>query len=271
LSARLGTETEHLLGDKALKTLRLSQEARGKLLEDYKCLPRSVESIPREWEKWLKGGQPTLAVTFDQEAAAENPKAVHLSVLHPLVRQAARSLQLDEPAYASLAVQTAEIPPGDYRFALYRWKKHGVKLDEVLVPVASPPAVADRLLALLQSATATEHAALLLQAEVDELDAQHHTKWTSAQANHIAENRQQVEHRIQSLTVSHRARCKAIEDQIARATNDKIQLMKQSELSRANADFSRRMEELQQAASSGDIHATAVLLGTISVRHEGGT
>ena len=271
LSARLGTETEHLLGDKALKTLRLSQEARGKLLEDYKCLPRSVESIPREWEKWLKGGQPTLAVTFDQEAAAENPKVVHLSVLHPLVRQAARSLQLDEPAYASLAVQTAEIPPGDYRFALYRWKKHGVKLDEVLVPVASPPAVADRLLALLQSATATEHAALLLQAEVDELDAQHHTKWTGAQANHIAENRQQVEHRIQSLTVSHRARCKAIEDQIARATNDKIQLMKQSELSRANADFSRRMEELQQAASSGDIHATAVLLGTISVRHEGGT
>ena len=164
---------------------------------------------------------------------------------------------------------TAEIPPGDYRFALYRWRKHGVKLDEVLVPVASAPAAEDMLLALLQSATETECATLLPQADFDKLDAQHHTKWTDAQANHIAENRQQVEHRIQSLTVSHRARCKAIEDQITHATNDRIQLMKHSELARANADFNRRMEELQRAAGSGDIHATAVLFGTITVRDEG--
>ena len=145
-----------------------------------------------------------------------------------------------------------------------------MKLDEVLVPVASAPAVEVRLLALLQSATEAECATHLPQADFDTLDAQHHTKWTGAQANHIAENRQQVEHRIQSLTVSHLARCKAIEDQIACATNDKIQLMKQSELSRANADFSRRMEELRRAASSGDIHATAVLFGTITARDEGG-
>lgn len=268
LSARLGTETEHLLGDKALKTLRLSQEARVKLLQDYKGLPRSAESIPREWEKWLKAGQPTLAVTFDQEAATENPKAVHLSVMHPLVRQAARSLQFDEPVYAKLAVQTAEIPMGDYRFAVYRWKKHGVKLDEVLVPVASDPAVEEILLALLQTVTEAERATPLPQSEFDTLDSQHHAKWTGAQSNHIAENRQQVEQRIQSLTVSHRARCKAIEDQIARATNDKIQLMRQSELVRANADFNRRLEELQQAASSGDIHASAVLFGTITITRE---
>lgn len=266
LAARLGTETEHLLGDKALKTLRLSQEARVKLLEDYKCLPRSAESIPREWEKWLKGGQPTLAVTFDQETAAESPRAVHLSVMHPLVRQAARSLQSDEPAYAKLAVQTSEIQSGEYRFALYRWKKHGVKLDEVLVPVASDPVVEDTLLALLQTSTEDERASLLPQSYFDELDAQHHAKWTAAQSNHIAENRQQVEQRIQSLTVSHRARCKSIDDQIARATNDKIRLMRQSELARANADFNRRMEELQEAAGSGDIHAAPILFGTLTAR-----
>jgi len=269
LTARLGTETEHLLGDKALKTLRLSQEARITLLEDYKCLPRSAESIPREWEKWLKGGQPTLAVTFDQDAAAENPKAVHLSVLHPLVRQAARSLQLDEPAYASLSVRTAELPPGEYRFAIYRWKKHGVKLDDVLVPVASVPVLEDRLLVLLQSATEAECTIQMSQADFDTLDAQHHAKWIGEQANRIDENRQQVEHRIQSLTASHRARCKTIGDKIASATNDKIRLMKHSELSRANVDFSRRMEELQQAATSGDIHSTVVLFGTITVTDEG--
>lgn len=269
LSALLGGETGHLLGEKHLKTLRLSQDARVKLLEDFNHLPRSAEPIAREWEKWLKGGQPTLAVTFDQEAAAGNPKAVHLSVTHPLVRQAAHFLQLDEPAYAALTVQGVAVPPGAYGFAIYRWKKCGVKLDEVLVPVVSDVAVENGLLALLQSVTESEHATLPAQADFDALDTQHHAKWTAAQANHIAENRQQVEHRIQSLTVSHRARCKAIEDQIARATNDKIRLMRESELSRANADFTRRMAELQQAAGSGDIHASAVLFGTITVTKEG--
>jgi len=105
--------------------------------------------------------------------------------------------------------------------------------------------------------------------EFETLDEQHHSKWTMAQADHIAENRQQVEFRIQSLTVSHMARCKAIEDHINRANNDKIRLMKQSELGRANADFNRRMQELEQAANSGDIHAMPIVFGTITVKNEG--
>ena len=94
----------------------------------------------------------------------------------------------------------------------------------------------------------------------------HHSKWVVAQANHIAENRQQVEYRIQSLTASHKARCKIIEDQLNRTTNDKIRLMRQSELGRANVDFTPRMAELEQASGSGDIHAMPVLFGTILIK-----
>ncbi|MBE0448762.1 MAG: DEAD/DEAH box helicase family protein, partial [Actinobacteria bacterium] len=122
LATRLGSESEHLLGDKPLKTLRLSQGARNKLLDDYKRLPRSIEPTARDWEKWLKGAQPTLSVTFDQEAAAENPKAVHLSVLHPLVRQAARFLELDDPVYVTFAVNNSELPLSEHHFAIYRWR-----------------------------------------------------------------------------------------------------------------------------------------------------
>ena len=269
LSAKLGTETEPLLGEKALKTLRLSQEVRGKLLEDFKHLPRSTEPITREWEKWLKGGQPTLAVTFEQDTASENPKAVHLSVMHPLVRQAAHALQIDKPVYSSLAVQSTDVPAGEYRFALYRWQKHGVKLDETIIPVSSNPVFEGELLTLLQSAVESEDNKLPAQIDFDALDAKHHSKWIAAQSNHIADNRKQVEHRIQSLNVSHRARIKAIEDQVDRSTNDKIRLMRQGELARANVDFNRRMEELQRAAGSGDIHASAVLFGTIAVSNEG--
>ena len=131
LAARLGSDTDHLLGEKPLKTLRLSQEARSTLLDDFRRLPRSTEPVAREWEKWLKGAQPTLAVTFDQETAAENPKAVHLSVMHPLVRQAARFLEITRAGVLHAEVQSAEIPPGDYHFGVYRWRKQGVKPDEV--------------------------------------------------------------------------------------------------------------------------------------------
>jgi ATP-dependent helicase HepA len=267
LAGRLGTETEYFLGERSLKTLRLSQDARASLLEDFRRLPRSLEPVPREWEKWLKGSQPILSVTFEQEAAADNPKAHHLSVLHPLVRQAASFQQLTEPSYCSVAAKSSEISSGNYRFALYRWTKHGVKTDEEIVAVASNPEIESAVMTLLQSATELNGGQHLASTDFDDLDARHYAKWTAAQASHIADNRQQVEHRIQSLTVSSLGRTKAIEEQIARATNDKIRLMKQSERARATAEFSRRSAELQKAANSGDIHSTAIVFGTLTIAH----
>jgi hypothetical protein len=93
----------------------------------------------------------------------------------------------------------------------------------------------------------------------------HHAKWTAAQATHIAQNQELAEHRVQSLTVSHRARVRALEDQILKATNEKIRIMKQSELARANADFDRRVAELREAGNTGDIRAAPVLFGTVMV------
>lgn len=265
LEAKLGSGTEHLLGEKPPKTLRLNQEARAQLLQDFKQLPRSIEPMSREWEKWLKGTNPTLQVTFDQEVAASNPKIVQLTVLHPLVRQAAYFLDITTPTYFTFATQSTEVPPGTYHFVLYRWVKYGVRPDQTLIAVVDEPRLEAALMELLRNADNPSAAPLPDAATCDALDARHYSRWAEAQANHIAENRQLVEHRIQSLTVSHRVRCKALQDQVQRATNEKIRLMKESELVRANADFSRRMSELQQAANTGDVRATAVVFGTISV------
>ena len=186
LAARVGQDIEHILGDKPLRTLRLGQEARSKLLDDYKRLPRSIEPVAREWEKWLKGSAPTLSVTFDQEASAENPKAVHLSVVHPLVRQAARFLEIREPKFFSFTAESTELPPGTHPFALYRWVKHGVRPDEVLVTVVDAPKLEEALLPLLRAAAPSLDPPLGTTA-CDALDARHHEKWREAQANHIAE------------------------------------------------------------------------------------
>ena len=269
LAARLGADGEHLLGEKPLKTLRLSQEARSSLLDDFRRLPRSIEPVAREWEKWLKGAQPLLSVTFDQDTAAGNPKAVHLTVAHPLVRQAAGYLDLTNPKYCALAARSSKVASGTYHFALYRWAKHGIKPDESLVAVGDDAQLEAALFDLLPVASESVGAALPDGATCDALDARHHAKWSEAQASHMAQNRELAEHRVQSLAASHRARCKAIEDQVRRATNEKIRVMKESELARANADFNRRFDELRRAANSSDIRAIPVVFGTIAVTGEG--
>lgn len=265
LARRLGSETDHLLGEKPLKTLRVNQLARALLLDDFRRLPKSNEPIAREWEKWLKGSQPTISVTLDQQTAADNPKALHLTVVHPLVRQAAHALEAVSSQSCAVTLESADLPAGSHPFAIYRWSMHGVKPDRMLVPVADNSALESTLLSVLQNAHSVDGGSPPAPADKELLDTRHHAKWAEAQAQHIADNQQLVELRVQSLSVSHRARCKAIEDQLARATNDKIRLMKESELARAQVDFERRMVELKRAAVTGDVRVSPVVFGTVTV------
>ncbi len=262
MAARQGDDTQHILGGKPLKTLRLNQEAREVLLTDYRRLPRITEPVARQWDKWLKGNQPTLSVTFDQETAAENPKVVHLSVLHPLVRQAAQSMEITKPRYCALSARSNEVPPGTHEFAIYRWKKRGIRPDELLVAVADDPQLEALLFDLLRSAIDSDVSPLPKPGSFEE---KHYERWRAARNKYIAENRQFVEYQTHSLKVSHRARRKSIEEQLAYATDDKIRLMRESELNRANTDFNRRAEELRQSVRTADILTALVVFGTLSV------
>lgn len=264
LKARTGSDHDHLLGDKPLKTLRLGQGARSTLLSDFKQLKRSTDLISKAWEKWLKGGNPSIAVTFDQTTASDVLKVTHLMVLHPLVRQAAWFLETNDAMQCTLQASDG-LPPGVHRFALYRWRKFGIKPDEELVAVADDPVVEAGLMKVLHTAIEPIDPHTTPSRDFDDLDALHHAKWTAAQANHIAQNHELAEHRVQSLTVSHRARVRALEEHITKATNEKIRIMKQSELARANADFDRRVADLREPGNTGDIRAVPVLFGTVVV------
>ena len=264
LAERLESDVEHILGSGPAKTLRLNQDQRNALLLDF-GKRRPSEPTEREWDKWLRGHSPTLPVTFDQDAAAEDRKCVHLSVLHPLIRQAAKFFDRETPQHCSVMIEDSDLPPGIYPFSVYRWTKHGVRDDELLVAVADKPEIEAAILGALPIA-ANGAERIAEQSVFDALDDRHHAKWASAQAEHLEANRQLVEHRIQSLSISHRARVKAIEEQIERATNEKIKIMRTGELVRANADFERRMAELEKAASAGDIRTNPIVFGSAEVR-----
>lgn len=264
LTERLSSESDRLLGSGPSKTLRLNQDQRTILLADF-GKRRASEPIEREWEKWLKGHSPNLAVTFDQEVAVQERGSVHLSVLHPLVRQAARYLSIETPKYCSVAISSDDLPKGMHPFAVYRWSKHGLRDDEALIAVSNDEEIENVVLDALPTLSDLD-AELPDRATFDALDARHHDKWARAQVQHVDANRRLVEHRIQSLAVSHDARVRVIEDQIARATNGKIATMRQGELARAQADFEHRMVGLKQAAGSGDIRANPMVFGLLEVK-----
>jgi superfamily II DNA or RNA helicase len=121
LARRLGAAHDVLLGDGPLKTLRLSLEARAALASDIRHAARTSDDAARDWERWLKGSSPTLPVTFDQETAVQHRSVAHLSLTHPLVRQAAAFFTRTEPAEAHLMLVDPNVSPGVIRFAIYRW------------------------------------------------------------------------------------------------------------------------------------------------------
>ena len=254
-----------LLGKSALKTLRLNQKVRARLLDDFGRLSRSTDPVVRQWEKWLKGADPSLSVTFDQEAAAAKPDTVHLNVLHPLVRQAARNQERSEVAHVSLTASSDCLPAGKHPFVLYRWRKVGIRPDATLVPVSTDAGIDGALMSLLAEAEDARDETAVEEATLNEIDRRHHGEWSVARTHHMAENREIVQHRLHSLNVSHQARRGLLEDQIEHATNERIHRMKVAELERAAYDFEKRVAELERAADGADIHVAQVVAGILEV------
>lgn len=267
LQKRCDKEQELVLGEKPLKTLRLAQESRGSLLRDFQQLPRQNTSVYREWENWLKGGSQHLPITFESDCAMQHPEAAFIMPLHPLVKQATLSFDAKQRVITNLKVASNEIPAGRYEFAIYQWRFHGIREDLVLKPIASNTAVTEHIGRLLESAVDCPDAMPDgRDASVwDGLDAQHYSLWNDARTRHWQKTQELAEYRRESLSTSHRARIALLEEQLNQATNEKIQKMRRSQITAAEADYARRIQELDIAIERAEVIAGAVAYGVLFV------
>lgn len=262
-----GKDQEFILGEKPLKTLRLAQDARSSLLKDFQQIPRQKTAVYRDWENWLKSGSQNLAITFDSDCAMQHPEAAFIMPLHPLVKQAAQAFDTKQRVITNLEVVSNEMPIGQYEFSIYQWRFHGIKEDLVLKPIASNAMMNEHLGRLLESAVDFSGAMPdSLDASVwDDLDAQHYSLWRDARNQHRQITQEQAEYRRESLSTSHRARIALLEEQLAQATNEKIQKMRRSQIAAAEADYARRIQELDIALEKADIVAGPVAYGVIHI------
>jgi hypothetical protein len=164
-----------------------------------------------------------------------------------------------------LVITSEDVPAGEHPFAIYAWSKNGIRRDEILVPVSSEPRLGDKVLTLLQSAKEDTASEELSSTERSKLGDIHHHQWTEARADHMEQNRQLAAQRIQSLSFSLQARMATLGDQIQKARNPKIHLMKTSEKERAEADHQRRLGELQSLSEQADIRSQMIMYGVLVV------
>ena len=267
LENKCGTDHAFILGEKPLKTLRLSQDARNLLLRDFQQLPRQNTTAYRQWETWLKGGNPHLPVTFEADCATQHPEVTFVMPLHPLVKQAALSSDAKQRIITTLKAQTNKIPLGCYEFAIYRWLFHGIREDLEFKPIASSTALTPQLVHLLEKAV---DASINEQVDPgspvwDDLDALQHKQWSAARATHAQRTRELAAYRRESLSTSHQARIRLLEEQLEQASNENIQRMRQSQLATAHADYDRRIQELDSAIQKVDVIAEPVAYGVLTI------
>ena len=269
LQQACGGNQEFILGERPLKTLRLSQDARTILLRDFQNLPRQNAIAYREWENWLKGADQHLSITFESDCATEHPDAAFIMPLHPLVKQAATALlsDMDRKAVAKLRVRANEVPPGRYEFVIFQWQFHGIREDLALKPIASSDAVTPHLDRLLEKAVdvAPDEQGDSARPVWDELEAQHYQLWSAARAEHQQRTQELAGYRRESLSTSHKARLGLLNEQLEQANDEKIQRMRLSQIESAEADYARRIEELDLAIERADVVHEPVAYGVLTI------
>lgn len=262
-----GGEQASLLGEKAVKTLRLNQDTRNLLLADFGKLPRSTAVTHRDWENWLKGSNPHLRVTFEQKAGAENPDATLLSPVHPLVRQAAMCFARRARAVTACRVRTDVVPAGDYPFAIYQWRFLGLQEDLQLQPVTLDEPLRARFAQILSQAEPLDitPAPVPSASVLDQLESAHYALWSGARDRHREETTRRAAFRLASLESSYTARLGLLQEQLTKATDDRIRRMHQAQIDRATADRERRVEQVNRARDVTDVQAQVVAFGIIRV------
>lgn len=266
-------DQESILGEKPLKTLRLSIEARNYLLRDFQQLPKQSTNIYREWEKWLKGGNPHLAVTFESDCAMQHPEAAFIMSVHPLVKQAAAAFGKKQQVITSLKVKTSDVPEGRYEFAIYLWHFHGIKDDLVIRPIALCESLSPYLGKILEQAeddtktsANTVGNGMGTDASLwEKIDNQHQKGWREAREKHRQQTKVLASYRKESLSISHRARMALLEEKYQRSSNERIMRMHLSQIEKAKADYGRRIQELDRAIESADITVEPIAFGIMNV------
>ncbi len=253
------------LGQKPVTTLQLSQEIRSKLLTDFQSHKLTGEAA-QTWSRWLKGNDPYIALTFSPVTAAERRDLFFITPTHPLVQQAAHSIEPSDPLICNLKVQRDNLPSGHHPYAIYRWRKLGLKEDFTFQPICTCPELTGHMMELLEKVQpVTTNNQYITSEQENLLEQSHYRLWLDTRAAHIEQVEQQVRSRLASLNTTHAARITLLEEQRDNMTESRIRRMREAQIDSAIRDYQQHVKQLEQASNEADILAEAVAFGILII------
>lgn len=259
-------EGEYIRGKSDLKSLRLAQDKRKKLLEHLKGVTiTNTNNASRLWKAYLKSAKPTLQVTFDSVCAKDNRDATFLTQMHPLVIQAATFESNELPCEVGVSICSDELPAGDYEFLIYVWKYKGLRPDIRLVAVSDNEIVQKNILSYLQYSAEYEFEDDEHEEAWDQMDQLHYAKWQAAKAAYTTDVQNDCSYRLEQLGHSFNKREVILRDQIKMASDERIARMRQSQLDKLISEFEDQKKKLDATVTHVDIHTNLQVRGVLHV------
>lgn len=266
LSDRLGQGT-YIMGDSAVKTLRLNAEARRTLRADFNALPNSRSLVRKLWDVYLKGRSPMHSITFDSEAAERDENAFFITAVHPLVKQAARHFASDKNTYVSLRYVSDDLPAGIYPFSVYAWNYVGINPHFKLVPICADDGMSRELTDIFYSAQTEAQDGPIDRNLWKAVEEKHLHLWQAEKQIHIENAEIIANYKLQSVQNNFRNRQRLLEQKIRDAIQmpGNILRMYQGELEAATVKYAKDCETIRDGVSRADIHITLIANGLIYI------
>lgn len=267
LNNRLGAEKDYLLGTKEPKRLRLSQEGRLALLDDFKHKKYPRNETNKAWRKWLESGEQILDVTFESSCWKENPKVTFLTITHPFVQMAADFLQSKGKIVTSLVSKSETVSEGEYPFAIYQWKLSGEREDLQLIPLSADDSLNSCLFDLLKTSVGKTELIETDQELWNLVDVKHHEVWEKALSEHRNLTNDLINYKEASLKTSHTARMATLNEQLGKSEKSSYVQMTLGKIRIAQEDFELHMALLNEARNKSDILFELLSYGILEIRN----
>lgn len=259
----LGYESLWADSDKLIYHLRFSKDMKELLLKDFENLRVKRTGLNLDWERWLKHGDQYLAVAFNSDGKTNNEKCILLNVLHPLVKQAAKNIETGNAKYIRVSSNDENLSKGNYGFIIYRWKYSGVLEDSRIIIVSENSEIEKFLnvnISKLKDFSKTQ-----TFYNWEKLNKSHQRKWFSEKEKFIEKSKKIIAFKKQSLSTNFRNQKLALESIIQNSSDDKIILMKKSQLENATRIYERKIAELDENLERIDITFKPLVYGILKV------
>lgn len=254
----------YILGDGAMKNLRLNASVRGILKDELRKMPASRNALRRTWENYLSGKKPNHTITFDADAASKDRESFFITAMHPLAKQAAEHFAKGETAYLKLQHYSNTIPAGNYPFSVYAWRFTGFNEYTRLVIICKNEQIAEELPDILENAS-NSPISKTMSYDWSDLEGLQVVRWMDARSKHKRDVTTTITFKLESLANNQRNRIRSLEQQVQDAFDDSIRRMKMSELETVQENYSRKVNEIQSLAAKADIYTTLLVNGVITI------